>query len=158
MSVQDLLAVEITPARMQLAKEPRLALGPPGMGVDQSDRTVSEYGPTALFEDLAEAVGIDPDAFARELATRQTIDTIGARYGKSPIQMRCAVMDRLRIRLNIDAGKRYPVQHARIDGILEHASKFIDTLMRQSGAFLAATITPPGTVQVSKSLTDQRVV
>ena len=72
--------------------------------------------------------------------------------------MRCAVMDRLRIRLNIDAGKRYPVQHARIDGILEHASKLIDTLMRQSGAFLAATITPPGTVQVSKSLTDQRVV
>jgi hypothetical protein len=31
-------------------------------------------------------------------------------------------------------------------------------LMRQSGAFLAATITPPGTVQVWKSLTDQRVV
>ncbi|NBX47580.1 MAG: hypothetical protein EBT22_10425 [Chloroflexi bacterium] len=115
MSVQDLLAVEITPARMQLAKEPRLALGPPGVGFDRSDRTVSEYGPSALFEDLAEAVGIDPDAFARELATRQTIDTIGARYGKSPIQMRCAVMDRLRIRLN-------------------------------------------GTVQVSKSLTDQRVV
>ena len=79
MSVQDLLAVEITPARMQLAKEPRLALGPPGVGFDRSDRTVSEYGPTALFEDLAEAVGIDPDAFARELATRQTIDTIGAR-------------------------------------------------------------------------------
>jgi hypothetical protein len=31
-------------------------------------------------------------------------------------------------------------------------------LMRQSGAFLAATMIPPGTVQVSKSLTDQRVV
>lgn len=117
-----------------------------------------EYGRGALIEDLAEANGLHPEAFARELATRQTIDKIGARYGKSPIQMRGAVMDRLWVRLQSDACKTVPFQHTRIDGILDHAAKFVDTLMRQSGAFLAPTFAALSTVDALKDQSDHRIV
>ncbi len=156
MSLQQLILTAVTPTRTPVSNQLRTTPGPLGIGPVCTEQTVSEYGPGALVEDLAEAIGLNTEAFARELATRQTIDTIGARYGKSPIQLRCAVMDRLRVRLQRDAGKSVPFQHARIDGILDHASKFIDTLMRQSGAFLAPTFSALSTVDALKAQSDQR--